>query len=58
MHLIVGMPDCKVRNLWGLQVNIEDDLFVADWSNNDLLSIAPPGPPSVPTIGVAKLVCG
>lgn len=46
----------KVRNLWGMQVNIEDDLFVADWSNNDLLSVAPPGPPSVPTIGMAKLV--
>jgi DNA-binding beta-propeller fold protein YncE len=46
----------KARNLWGLQVNANDDLFVADWNNNDLLSIMPPGPPSAPTIGSATLV--
>jgi DNA-binding beta-propeller fold protein YncE len=46
----------KARNLWGLQVNANDDLFVADWNNNDLLSIAPPGPPSAPTIGTAQMV--
>eukprot|EP00937_MAST-01D_sp_MAST-1D-sp2_P006924 g6924.t1 len=45
----------KARNLWGLAVNTEDTVFVADWNNNDLLAIAPPSVPSSPTVQMARL---